>query len=221
MSNPNQQKVKNEAERAELARLRICLHKIDGLMEYLDKVSRRATAAESERDLALKRATEAETERDSAARIAQDERAKLQQKYEDELSQHRAGMGDVKQGLRGLLSIINHDETTVLFKAAEKGDEATIQLLLDCGADKEAKDSKEWTALHHAASGGHDSIVYLLVNTLSVDKEAKNEDGSTSLHLAAKNGHESTVRLLVNTLHVNKEAKDHEKRAALDIARET
>ena len=96
---------------------------------------------------------------------------------------------------------------TPLIVSAVRGDDMTIRLLIDWDA-KEAKDSKGGTALHHAASNGHNSTVYMLVETLGADKEAKNNQGETALHCAAWDGHDSTVRMLVETLGANKEAKD-------------
>jgi ankyrin repeat protein len=63
--------------------------------------------------------------------------------------------------------------------------------------DKEAKDYNGLTALHHAASNGHDATVWLLVREIRVDKEAKGNNGLMALHHAAFNGHDTTVRLLV------------------------
>ena len=46
--------------------------------------------------------------------------------------------------------------------AAVNGHEAIVQLLLEGGADREAKDSGGETALEKARRNGHDGIVRLL-----------------------------------------------------------
>jgi len=106
---------------------------------------------------------------------------------------------------------------TPLIVSAVRGDDMTIRLLIDWDA-KEAKDSKGGTALHHAASNGHDSTVRMLVETLGAYKEAKNDIGETALHHAASNGHNSTVYMLVETLGADKEAKNNQGETALHCA---
>jgi ankyrin repeat protein len=70
-----------------------------------------------------------------------------------------------------------------------------VRLLVELGADRDAKDNDGSTALHGAASGGHEAVVRLLV-VLGADRDAIDNDGSTALHLAASEGHEAVVRLL-------------------------
>ena len=48
--------------------------------------------------------------------------------------------------------------------AASGGFEAVVQLLLDHGADVNAKNNNGWMALHTAASGGHEAVVRLLLD---------------------------------------------------------
>ncbi len=55
---------------------------------------------------------------------------------------------------------INQD----LVVAAARGDTATVQALLDAGADVNAKDNEGWTALHEAEIGGHTEVVEILKN---------------------------------------------------------
>ena len=55
---------RSEVERAELARLKNCLHKVDGLVEFLGEIDQKAAAAGSERDRASERAAVAESERE-------------------------------------------------------------------------------------------------------------------------------------------------------------
>jgi ankyrin repeat protein len=51
----------------------------------------------------------------------------------------------------------------LLLWAAEEGHEAVVKLLLEKGAELEAKDSSGWTALIWAAEKGHEAVVKLLL----------------------------------------------------------
>jgi ankyrin repeat protein len=73
-----------------------------------------------------------------------------------------------------------------------------VQLLLNKGADVEAKDKDGWTALIWAAQGGYEAMVRLLLDKRA-DVEAKDQYGWTALLWAAQEGHEAVVRLLALT----------------------
>jgi ankyrin repeat protein len=60
------------------------------------------------------------------------------------------------------------------------------------------KDGNGETALHKAASRGHEAVIRALVYS-GANVNAKNEDGWTALHRAAMGGHEAVVRLLVDS----------------------
>jgi ankyrin repeat protein len=70
-------------------------------------------------------------------------------------------------------------------------------MLLDKGADIEAKDKDGWTPLLYAAVTMHEAIVRMLLDK-GADVEAKNEDGRTPLLYAAERGHEAVVRMLLD-----------------------
>ncbi|MFX8242841.1 ankyrin repeat domain-containing protein, partial [Acinetobacter baumannii] len=54
-----------------------------------------------------------------------------------------------------------------------------------------------WTALHYAATNGHDNVVkYLLDHAAYIDAESPN--ATTPLMMAAMNGHITTVKLLLD-----------------------
>jgi len=120
--------------------------------------------------------------------------------------------------VKKLLEVANktlrdHNGRTPLHLAAIAGgsktanqETAIVRLLLEKGADKEAKDRVGGTPLHRAAEGGHEAIVRLLLEK-GADKEAKDQDGGTPLHWAARGGHEAIVRLLLEK-GADKEAKD-------------
>jgi ribosomal protein S18 acetylase RimI-like enzyme len=82
-----------------------------------------------------------------------------------------------------------------LIKAAREGYTELVKLLLDAGADIEAKDKYGYTALIRAASNGYTEVVKLLLDA-GADIEAKKENGDTALIRAASNGHTEVVKLL-------------------------
>ncbi|RFU80736.1 pfs, nb-arc and ankyrin domain [Trichoderma arundinaceum] len=85
---------------------------------------------------------------------------------------------------------------TPLLRAAENGHEAIVRLLLKHGADIEAKDSVNGTALNIAASHGYDAVIMPLLES-GADTEARVK-GNTSLHKAVSGGYEAIVRLLLD-----------------------
>jgi ankyrin repeat protein len=78
-----------------------------------------------------------------------------------------------------------------------KGHEGVVALLLNSGADQEAKMiSDGYTALIIAAQKGHlNTIKVLLAN--KADVRATSTAGWAALHVAARNGHEAVVRSLL------------------------
>ena len=61
--------------------------------------------------------------------------------------------------------------------------------------DVNAKNNRNWTALHLAACNGRDAVARLLVEW-RIDVEAKNSTGQTAGDLAVRNKHEAIVQLL-------------------------
>jgi ankyrin repeat protein len=62
------------------------------------------------------------------------------------------------------------------------GHEAVVELLLNKGADVEAKAGDEGTALHIVAKHGHKAVVQLLLDR-GANVEAKTKDGETALYI--------------------------------------
>ncbi|KAM3548408.1 hypothetical protein ARSEF4850_009431, partial [Beauveria asiatica] len=85
-----------------------------------------------------------------------------------------------------------------LLRVAEEGQEAVVRLLLEKGAEIEAKAKYSYgrTALGWAARHGHAAVVQLLLEK-GADYEAKDGFGQTALGWAAHQGHEAVVRLLL------------------------
>ena len=82
-----------------------------------------------------------------------------------------------------------------LHDAAESGDLAEVQRLVDGGANIEATDERGRTPLHWAAVKGHEEMARLLVAS-KANIEATNNRGDTPLHCAVVNVHYEVVQLL-------------------------
>ncbi|KAL8296261.1 hypothetical protein RB600_001644 [Gaeumannomyces tritici] len=100
--------------------------------------------------------------------------------------------------------------------AAEEGCEAFTRLLIENGADIEAKDRGGRTPLHCAAENGHEGVAKVLAEA-GADKEAKDSNGCTPLHLAAQNGHEGVAEVLAKA-GAGKEAEGSNKSTPLHWA---
>jgi ankyrin repeat protein len=90
-----------------------------------------------------------------------------------------------------------------LFAAAQAGDAAQIQSLLEAGTDHSAADEAGETALMHAAHGGHVAAVQVLI-AAGADVNAASPQGWTALAKAAYNG--ETERGYVEVIEVLHEA---------------
>ncbi|MCI0489794.1 MAG: ankyrin repeat domain-containing protein [Blastocatellia bacterium] len=86
---------------------------------------------------------------------------------------------------------------TPLMRAALTGDIDTLSLLLDEGADPNARDPDGRTALMDATFAGHTNIVAALLES-KADPDAKDIDGWTALMEAASKGHTDIVKLLLS-----------------------
>ncbi|KAI9826793.1 MAG: hypothetical protein M1819_007264 [Sarea resinae] len=89
------------------------------------------------------------------------------------------------------------DGRTALHKAAFYGHKLVVNVLLEKGADIDARSSDELTALHLAARKGNESVVRLLVEK-GADLDARDITGRSSLHLAADQGHYAIVQYLLD-----------------------
>jgi ankyrin repeat protein len=92
---------------------------------------------------------------------------------------------------------IRQFRSLALLWTARYGHEAVVKLLLEKGAELEAKDSYGRTPLSWAAEKGHDAVVKLLLEK-GAELEAKdNSYGRTPLSWAAEKRHEVVVKLLL------------------------
>ena len=108
---------------------------------------------------------------------------------------------------------------TCLTTAAYNGRLDICRLLIDKGAQLDAKDSIDWTPLLFAASQGRIEIVRLLCDR-GADVEARGNLGWRPLHLAAINGHISTVKELIEERNAEINARNDSGWTALRYARQ-
>ncbi|RYP39319.1 hypothetical protein DL768_010725 [Monosporascus sp. mg162] len=90
-----------------------------------------------------------------------------------------------------------HRGQTPLSWAAEEGHREIVQLLLDKGAEIDAKDNDGRTPLWWAARNGHKEIVLLLLEK-GAEIDAKGNISRTPLSWAAGKGHKEIVQLLLD-----------------------
>ena len=92
------------------------------------------------------------------------------------------------------------DGALEIWLAAQRGDMASIQEMLENMTSKESNKSSHGlgSALHIAASCGHARVVELLLERGDSDvANALDDEGNSALHIAALNGHQDVVRVLL------------------------
>ena len=86
-------------------------------------------------------------------------------------------------------------EPEILFQSAANGDLAAARREIESGADVNARDNHDFTALMYASEHGHTEIVNLLIGA-GADVNAQSDDGHTALLSAMEQGHTETARML-------------------------
>ena len=81
--------------------------------------------------------------------------------------------------------------------AANLGSAEIVELLLDAGADLEAKNKRGWTAVMSAVDGGRKSIVRLLLSRGASANAAAVKTGWTALMAASSSGFKDISKMLV------------------------
>jgi hypothetical protein len=139
---------------------------------------------------------------------------------------HHCAENGLTTSVKRLLSIRNinvnvkNDRfgSTPLHYAAENGHIEIARLLLQNGAEVNARNNYGSTSLHWAAFQGHIDILHLLVEN-GANLEAQNDDGSRALHRAILNGHLPFIQELISRYHVYINARLNDGETALRVAR--
>ncbi|EAX86968.1 hypothetical protein TVAG_471120 [Trichomonas vaginalis G3] len=140
-------------------------------------------------------------------------------KFLDEISSkanHEMILKSCKEGLWKKITTIKsvfNPQKNVLHFAIETGNLRLVQLLIECGCDKEMRDYCGHTPLIKASKNGRLEIVKYLVS-VGANKEAKDIDGFTPLIWASENGKLDVVQYLIS-VGANIEAEDHYGKTAL------
>ena len=93
-------------------------------------------------------------------------------------------------------SEVSTSEGQALHAAIAGGDNEMVRILVEGGADVDARNIFGDTALHAAIDGENSKVVSILVEA-GADVDAKNSFGDPVLHLAISEGDSELVRILV------------------------
>ncbi|KAJ5882525.1 ankyrin [Penicillium soppii] len=99
---------------------------------------------------------------------------------------------------KSLLDMRTIENDTALTLATFGGHIAIVDCLLSHGADIHAKDSKDWTSFHLAASEGHLKILQRLLKRDLEILELRTSEDDTALTLATYEGHTAIVEYLIS-----------------------
>jgi ankyrin repeat protein len=94
-----------------------------------------------------------------------------------------------------LIAAISDNGWPLLTVAAKKGDRAMVELLLNSGAEVNAKNYSSEVAIMYASLYGHKEIVELLL-AKNADVNVKNDAGTTPLSAATSSHHDDIADLL-------------------------
>lgn len=98
---------------------------------------------------------------------------------------------------RGALAHPNHNGTTPMHIAAQRGWGALVNVLLAANVDPDIQDLDGRTPLYLALLGGYSRVVELLIDE-NVDLHAIDSRANNLLHVAARNGNLESVRTLLD-----------------------
>ena len=98
---------------------------------------------------------------------------------------------------------------TPLHWAAKNGSMEMVKILLESGADPNARDNKGCSVLICAASSGNLRMVKHLLS-LDADADRADDEGSTALSVAAEKGHQAVVQYMLEIYNCNPNKPDND-----------
>jgi len=103
----------------------------------------------------------------------------------------------LEQGSALQPNAVDSDNTTPFMLACARGHLSIAHMLVKAGAKVHLTDRLGWSALHHAAAGGHSLIVHWLVVQKGVNPYARDASGCSPLWLALSAEDADSVRCLL------------------------
>lgn len=163
----------------------------------------------------------AEAPEESGLSCARCGRAVAEQPYLEAASLHWAALyGDaeqLQQFIRNGADVFAVDakqqNAAALHFAVESGSKATVQALVDAGANISAQNNNGVAPLHTASANGHFAIVQVLIDA-GANVNARNENGGTPLHAAASFWQLKIAKLLIDA-GADVQSKDRDGRSPL------
>jgi ankyrin repeat protein len=104
-----------------------------------------------------------------------------------------------------------------LHEAAKRGNLPFLEECLTNRVSANGLDKSGSTALHWAASGGHEDCAQALLRIPGIELNAKNKLGDTALHNAAWKGHATIVGMLLEK-GARKDIRNNEKQLPYDLS---
>ena len=101
----------------------------------------------------------------------------------------------LKNGADVHLAARNAQKVTALHAGASRGGAEIVKLLLESGADPNAKQERGFVPLHSAAANGNAAVVELLLKH-GARADAKADDGKTPADMATEAGHKDLAEKL-------------------------
>ena len=118
-----------------------------------------------------------------------------------------------------LVTVRDGDLYTPLHRASYGGHLETVGVLLEAGADPNARTCDQWTPLHSACRWAKTEVAALLLRNGS-DINAQSENGHTPLHISANTRETSRdmYELLLTWRALEPNTKDNQDQTAMDVA---